>query len=173
MRARPLVSLLPATSLLALAACVRSATPAAMAPPAGGTAAESAPVLAVVGRLFDAMRAGDSAGVRAAFDPGARLVTVGERDGAPVVRSEPIDEFVRAVGTPHAERWDERVWDTRVFVDGRLASVWTPYAFYVGERLSHCGADSFQLVNGAEGWKIVFLADTRQRERCAPPTTAR
>jgi hypothetical protein len=55
-----------------------------------------------------------------------------------------------------------------VHVDGGLASVWTEYAFYVGERLNHCGVDAFHLVRTAEGWRIIDLADTRRREGCAP-----
>lgn len=162
-------------SLLALAACAGAATPGAPAssPPARASSADEAAVLAVLTRLFDGMRAGDSAAVRAVFDSSARLMSVAVRDGAPVVGAEPIDEFVRSVGTPHTERWDERIWDTRVLVDGRLATVWTPYAFYLGDRLSHCGVDSFQLFKGRDGWKIVYLADTRRRDGCAPPPAAR
>jgi hypothetical protein len=42
------------------------------------------------------------------------------------------------------------------------------YRFYVGERFSHCGVDSFHLVRTADGWRIVDLADTRRREGCTP-----
>lgn len=161
--------------LLALAACAGAAAPgpSAPAPAPHHTLADEADVLAVLTRLFEGMRAGDSAAVRAAFDTSARLMSVAVRDGVPVVGAERVDEFVRSVGTPHAERWDERIWDPRVSVDGRLAAVWTPYAFYLGDRLSHCGVDSFQLFKGRDGWKIVYLADTRRRDGCAPPPAAR
>jgi hypothetical protein len=132
------------------------------------TAAE-AQVLAVVRRLFDGMRAGDSAMVRSVFDPNARLVSVGVRDGEPSARVTPASELVAAVGRPHEAVWDERIWDTEVRLDGGLASVWTKYAFYLGDRLSHCGVDAFHLVRGADGWKIVGLADTRRQESCWTP----
>jgi hypothetical protein len=123
-------------------------------------------VLAVVRRLFDGMRAGDSAMVRSVFDVHARLVSAGIRDGQPYARVTTAEEFIAAVGRPHDAVWDERIWDTEVRVDGNLASVWTKYAFYLGERFSHCGVDAFHLVRGAEGWKIVDLADTRRQEGC-------
>ncbi len=73
---------------------------------------------------------------------------------------------MRAVGTPHAEVWDERLRNTAVRVDGPLASVWTEYAFYAGPRFSHCGVDARQLARTAAGWRIVALVDTRQRTGC-------
>lgn len=124
----------------------------------------------VVDRLFDAMRAGDSAGVRAVFHPQARLISVFERDGQPQIHVEDsMEGFIAAVGTPHDEVWDERIWDVEVRIDGRLATVWAEYAFYVGDRLSHCGVDAFQLARGEEGWHIIQGADTRRREPCDVP----
>lgn len=124
-------------------------------------------VLATVHRLFDGMRTGDSAAVRSSFHPAALLATALERPGGPLVRIDTLDAFVRAVGTPRDEVWDERISGTEVRIDGPLASVWTEYAFYAGERLSHCGVDAFQLARGADGWRILALTDTRRREGCA------
>jgi hypothetical protein len=126
-------------------------------------------VLAVVRRLFDGMRAGDSAIVRTVFDVNARLVSAAIRDGQPYARVTTAEEFIAAVGRPHDAVWDERIWDTEVRVDGNLASVWTKYAFYLGDRFSHCGVDAFHLVRRAEGWKIVDLADMRRQEGCETP----
>ena len=129
------------------------------------TASERA-VMAVVTALFDGMRAGDSAKVRAAFHPRAQMTTALVRDGQPVVLVDTLDKFVKAVGTPHAETWDERLRDTVVHVDGPLAVVWTGYAFYRGTTFSHCGIDAFQLARTTAGWRIVSIADTRQRTGC-------
>ena len=127
-----------------------------------------ADVLAVVKRLFDGMRAGDSAMVRSAFHPQVRLLTATVRDGTPALRIEPnADGFVKAVGTPHAQPWDEKTYDEKVEIDGPLASVWTEYTFHLGPTFSHCGFDHFLLAKDATGaWKIVELADTRQMQGC-------
>jgi putative lumazine-binding protein len=137
-----------------------------------GAAAE-AEVAAVIRRLFDGMRAGDSTVVRSVFHPAARLMTTGVRpDGQPVVRADSIDAFVRAVGTPHEQVWDERIDGLEVRVDGPLATAWMRYTFYAGDRLSHCGVNAFQLFRAAEGWKVIQITDTRRREGCPelPPT---
>jgi hypothetical protein len=122
--------------------------------------------LAVVTRLFDGMRAGDSTMVRSTLDPSARLVSASEREGVPVLQSESMDAFVAAVGSPHEKVWDERIWDTEVRIDDRLATIWTQYAFFLGPDFSHCGVDAFQLFRGEDGWKIFQIADTRRREGC-------
>lgn len=124
-------------------------------------------VLAVIRRLFDGMRAGDSAMVRSVFHPKARLASALLRQGVPVVQVEDdMEGFIRAVGTPHPEVWDERIRNEQVLLDGTLAVVWAEYAFYLGGAFSHCGVDAFQLAKGPAGWQIVALADTRRREGC-------
>ncbi len=129
--------------------------------------AEREAVLAVVNRLFDAMRQGDSAMLRSAFHPEAQLATAVVRNGTPTVTFDAIDGFAQALGGKPAEQvWDERLYETVVHIDGTLATVWTEYDFYLGDQFSHCGVDSFQLAKTAEGWKIFSIADTRRREGC-------
>jgi hypothetical protein len=125
-------------------------------------------VLAVVNRLFDGMRAGDSAMARSAFDAMAELVSVSPPDssGFHHVSVTPVDRFLAAIGTPHPDVWDERIFDTEVRVDGGLASVWAKYAFYRGDTLNHCGVDVFELALRPDGWKIIHVADTRRTANC-------
>lgn len=128
----------------------------------------------VVDRLFDGMRAGDSTVVRASFHPQARLQTTGVQQGQPVIHTDSVGSFVRAVGTPHDEVWDERISNVEVRVDDNLATAWMDYAFYLGDKFSHCGVNAFQFFRGRDGWKITQITDTRRKE-CprigAPPAT--
>ena len=73
------------------------------------------------------------------------------------------------MGTPHDEVWDERIWDVVIHIDDNLASAWMNYAFILGDTLSHCGVNSMQFVRTAEGWKAVYLVDTRRRTGCEVP----
>ncbi|MCE2901404.1 MAG: nuclear transport factor 2 family protein [Gemmatimonas sp.] len=125
-------------------------------------------VMAVVRRLFDGMRAGDSSMVRSVFDARVRLVTVTERNGKVITSVETsADNFAKAVGTPHADVWDERIRNERVAIDGPLASVWVEYGFFRGTTFSHCGVDHFLLTRDDAGsWKIFELADTRRTTGC-------
>lgn len=135
--------------------------------------AEEEAVLAVVERLFDGMRAADSAAVRAVFHPDAVLIGTGSPSGEAATRVSSIDGFVRAVGEATG-RWDERFWGWVVEIDADLASVWTEYSFFHDGEFSHCGVDAFILAREQGEWRIVSLADTRRREGCEePPAHAR
>jgi len=147
---------------LALLAATAAAAPAGAQDPAGDQAA----VLGVVKRLFDGMRAGDSGAVRATFHPQALLATTVTKEGSAAVRIDTVDAFVRAVGKPQPEVWDERIRRPRVELDGPLASVWAEYSFYLGSKFLHCGIDAFQIARDGDAWRIVALIDTRRTGGC-------
>ena len=122
-----------------------------------------APILA----LFDGMRKSDSSMIRAAFAPTAVLQTVAKnKEGVVSVRTDAVNDFVQSVAKPHADIYDERITFDMIKIDADLATVWTPYKFYVGEKFSHCGVNSFQLVRVNGAWKIQYIIDTRRREGC-------
>jgi hypothetical protein len=127
-----------------------------------------ADVLAVVNRLWEAMRTNDSTMARSVFDSTAQMARIVDRNGARFVRWERADNFVRAVGNAR-EPWIERMVAPEVRIDGNLASVWTWYDFTVGGKVSHCGYDSIELARMLDGWKIIYLADTRQTTGCEQP----
>ncbi|MVN77195.1 hypothetical protein GO988_12745 [Hymenobacter sp. HMF4947] len=146
--------------LLALVAGTHSALAQKAAP-------ETEAVKQTVNAFFDGMRRGDSTLVRRTLAPGAVFHGIGSKPGQPpALQTESITSFLKAVGTPHPEMWDERVQFERVLLDANLASVWAPYEFYLGNKFSHCGYDSFQLVKLADGWKIAHIIDTRRKEKC-------
>jgi len=132
---------------------------------------EKAAVVKTIDQLFTGMKLGDSAMVHASFTKVVSMVTVSAKDGKPVIRHESsLDGFLKAVGTPHPEVWNEVIWDTQVQIDGNMAQAWSPYAFYVGKKFSHCGVDAFQLFKDVDGtWRIYHLSDTRQKEGCKIP----
>lgn len=119
-----------------------------------------------INRLFDGMRQSDSKSVRGCFTQTAILQTVSRnKDGEIMVRTDHVDSFAASLAKPH-DLYDERIVFESIRIDGSLASVWTPYRFFVGSRLNHCGVNSFQLVKTQDGWKIQYLIDTRRKEGC-------
>lgn len=127
---------------------------------------EEAAVRATIGRMFEGMKKGDSTLVRSVFHPTARLQSAFvNSDGKSMLQSEAIDRFVKAVGTPHKEVWDERVLNYDIKIDDNLATVWTPYEFYLDGKYSHEGVNAFQLFRSANGWKIIQICDTRRKRK--------
>jgi hypothetical protein len=136
---------------------------------------EEREVVAVVQRMFDAMRAKDTAAMQSTFHASARLVGMrpGRDGGAPVVQVLPASDFVRRMGSDTRGPWIERAWDPQVRISGTLATVWAEYDFHFGTTPSHCGVDAVQLLKTPAGWKIMSIADTYVREGCPmrPPPT--
>lgn len=142
-------------------------TAIAFAAPAGASAqsADHEAAYAVVTRLFDAMRVRDTAAMRAAFAPGASLQSV----SAASIRTDDISAWISSIASaPAGLVLDERLANEVVQVSGPLASVWVDYWFFAGDRFSHCGVDAFVLAKSGNAWRILSVADTRQREGCAP-----
>jgi len=148
--------------LLLAALLVPVATAAAQSP-------DHEAAYAVVTKLFDGMRTRDTASMRMAFAPGASLQSVA---ASGQVRTDAIDAWIGSVASaPAGVVLDERLGTPVVQVNGNLATVWVEYWFYAGERFSHCGFDAFVLAKTAGTWRILSVADTRQREGCSPAPT--
>ncbi|MDH4059047.1 MAG: nuclear transport factor 2 family protein [Cyclobacteriaceae bacterium] len=140
-------------------------------PFSGNAQSEEGQVNEVIERLFKGMQLGDSAMVHSTFHNNVSMATAyrNKENNAMLRRESSIGDFLKAVGTPHPETWNEEIWDVEVKIDGDFAQFWCKYAFYVGTEFSHCGIDSFHLHKGSNGWKIFHLADTRRSDQCNIP----
>jgi len=117
--------------------------------------------------LFDGMRASDSTMLMPLFYDGATLRSVSlDRDGATKEHNSEISTFITAVGQPKDQIWDERIHSYDIKVDGPLGIAWTPYSFYIGDQLSHCGVNAFTMIKKDGRWYIADINDTRKSNDC-------
>ena len=123
--------------------------------------ADRAAILATVQSLFDALGERDTELLTSILHPDILMRSV-ERSAAGE-RSASTSTLEGMVARLEADgpRMTERMWDPEVRISGDLATVWTPYDFYVGEDLSHCGADAFILMREGGDWQITSLSWTR------------
>lgn len=121
---------------------------------------EEADVVATLQRLFDALGNGDAELLRSVVDPSVVMHYSEVVDGETTHGSATLDGLAERI-TSAEEALVERMWDPVVLMDGPLATIWTPYDFYVGETFSHCGIDVANLMRTEEGWRIVGLSWTR------------
>ncbi len=112
--------------------------------------------------LFLGMKNVDPALLNAALSDTAILQTITKTG----VKTEDLKDFVASISKMGKNDLDERITIEAIHVDGNLASVFTPYSFYFKGKLSHCGANSFQLVKQNEEWKIQYIIDTRRKDNC-------
>lgn len=131
------------------------------------TISEDVAIKKIIDQFFDGMRAGDSTLVRKTLHPSIRFQTCYfNQAGISNIAQDDVNEFLVAVGTPHEDKWDERITSITIRVDANLAQVWTDYAFFLNDQFSHCGVNAFQLFKDQTGWKIIQITDTRRKENC-------
>ncbi|WP_296703536.1 nuclear transport factor 2 family protein [Algoriphagus sp.] len=124
-------------------------------------------VKAVIDSLFDGMRAKDSDQILSAFSENAIMQTIQNKPEGTIIASNSVSDFAKNIGSIPADRQlDERLTDYVINIDANMATAWTPYQFFVNEKFSHCGVNSFQLVKIDNAWKIVYIIDTRRTEAC-------
>jgi Putative lumazine-binding len=124
-------------------------------------------VKTTINQFFEGMKKGDTTLIKASLTEGVIFQTITKKkDGSPMVRTENVNEFLAYIAKPQKDIPDERITFESIKIDGALASVWTPYKFYSGEKFSHCGVNSFQLVKVDGAWKIQYIIDTRRKQGC-------
>lgn len=93
--------------------------------------------------------------------------TYKDREGKGKLVTDDVEKMIQTIANrPADQKWEERLLDYNIQIDGTMAHVWTPYEFWVNHQFSHCGVNSFQLFNDEGQWKIIYLMDTRRREGC-------
>lgn len=151
-------------NVILAAVCLLLATTAMNAQQPG----DEAEVRQAVARLFDAMRARDTAALAQVLDSTARLVTTFSEGGVPDMDITTVPQFISLTARiAPGKLLDERIENPEIRIEDNLATVWVKYRFYVDTTFSHCGIDAMQLAKTIHGWRIIALADTRrQGERC-------
>jgi hypothetical protein len=111
-------------------------------------------VLKAVQVFFDTMTARDVEGARNVLVPQGRfhVMNLVKPDSEP--RSFSNEEYFAQLQASK-QTMRERIWSPQVRVHGTIATVWTPYDFWIDGKLSHCGVDAFDLIKTSEGWKIA------------------
>ncbi|KIQ20319.1 3-methyl-2-oxobutanoate hydroxymethyltransferase [Flavobacterium sp. MEB061] len=77
---------------------------------------------------------------------------------------ENIKEFYKSIASiPSNLKFEEKILNYNIQIDGSMAHVWTPYEFYLNDKLSHSGVNAFTLFKEKDSWKIIYLIDTRRK----------
>ncbi len=90
--------------------------------------------------------------------------SISESEKGPKFSVQKASDFYKSIATiPLSMKFEEKILSFKVQIDGSMAHVWTPYEFYVNDKLSHSGVNSFQLYKDNEVWKVVYIIDTRRK----------
>lgn len=158
---------MPTRSVLASAFVILAMTLQVVAAPSPATphAAGEQAVLDVVEAMLAAVSARDEAGTRRYLrQSGTATVLFHQDDGRVDVRNVALGAYAEA--TPGPERYEERMHDPLVRVQGGMAVVWGRYSFAVDGKVAHCGYQHFDLVREAGQWKVQNVTWSVERSGC-------
>ena len=77
---------------------------------------------------------------------------------------ETAQELYKSIASiPSTMKFHEKILSYNIQIDGTMAHVWAPYEFFVNDKLSHTGVNTFTLFKEKDIWKIIYLIDTRRK----------
>lgn len=115
-------------------------------------------------RFFNAFHQRDSIALKKVCSGNLVLHSISESEKGSKFSVEKASNFYKSIATiPLSLKFEEKILSYKVQIDGAMAHVWTPYEFYINDKLSHSGVNSFQLYKENDGWKVVYILDTRRR----------
>ncbi|PHS68313.1 MAG: 3-methyl-2-oxobutanoate hydroxymethyltransferase [Flavobacterium sp.] len=122
----------------------------------------------VIDTFFEGFHKGDTLLMKSVMAENLVMQTVfTTKEGENKINTEFAEGLITAIANrPVDQKWDERLLDYKIEIDGNLAHIWTPYEFWYNDTFSHCGANSFTLAKTDTGWKIIHLIDSRRKESC-------
>ena len=129
---------------------------------------EQQEVKKVIETFFIGLHKGDSTIMKSTLHKDIKIqTTFTNREGLKNLNTQSIQALLTGVANKKPENvYLEKLLSYDIKIDGNLASVWTPYEFYLNDSFSHCGANSFQLFNNNGRWQIIYIVDMRRRDNC-------
>ncbi|MBC29337.1 MAG: 3-methyl-2-oxobutanoate hydroxymethyltransferase [Muricauda sp.] len=118
--------------------------------------------------FFWAFHAQDSVALRnLVADDIVLQTTARDKEGKTIFRTQDFGAFLKSiVSIPDSVAFEEKLTSWSIQVDRTMANAWVGYEFWLNGNFSHCGINSFQLINFDGEWKIIYLIDTRGRAGC-------
>ena len=129
---------------------------------------EKEAVKKTVQTFFEGFHKQDSLLMKSVVADNVLLQTTGRnKEGKTMLKTDNIGQLYRSiVSIPDSIQFQEKLTSWSIQIDRTMANAWVGYEFWLNGKFSHCGINSFQMVNFDGDWKIVYLIDTRGRSDC-------
>ena len=115
--------------------------------------------------FFEGLQTSDTLKIQSVCHKEMKLQSITEKNTVGGLSYQSNSDFYKSVGAiPKNLKIEERLLSYNIQIDGTMANVWTPYKFYINEKLSHIGVNSFTLLLENNIWKIVHIIDTRRKK---------
>lgn len=122
----------------------------------------------VIEDFFDGFHKQDSIAMSSLVTDNVVLQTTARnKKGETLFKTEKFEKLITSITSiPDSIAFEEKLTSWSIQVDRTMANAWVGYEFWINEKFSHCGINSFQLINFDGEWKIIYLIDTRGKAGC-------
>ena len=118
----------------------------------------------VIKTFFEAFHARDSIKLHLLCDETLILQSIAENEKSTLLFQEKPEAFYKSIASiPLDLKFQKKTLNYSIQVDGIMAHVWTPYEFYINDKLSYKGVNAFTLFKKEKQWRIINLIDTRRK----------
>lgn len=126
--------------------------------------AQNQEVQKVIETFFEGFHAKDTVKMKSVCSDKIILQSIMENAKGAKLSDESAKEFYNSIATiPSDFKFEEKILNYSIQVDGTMAHAWTPYEFYINGKLSHSGVNAFTLFKENGFWKIIYCIDTRRK----------
>ena len=126
--------------------------------------AQNQEVQKTIETFFEAFHAKDTVKLKSICSDKIILQSIQENANGAKLSDEVASEFYKSIASiPANFNFQEKILSYSIQVDGTMAHAWTPYEFYINDKLSHKGVNSFTLFKENDVLKIIYCIDTRRK----------
>lgn len=126
--------------------------------------AQNQEVQKTIETFFEAFHAKDTVKLKSICSDKIILQSIQENAKGGKLSDEVASEFYKSIASiPANFNFQEKILSYSIQVDGTMAHAWTPYEFYINDKLSHKGVNAFTLFKKNDVWKIIYCIDTRRK----------
>lgn len=130
----------------------------------GSVNAQNQEVQKTIETFFEAFHAKDTVKLKSICSDKIILQSIQENTKGGKLSDELASEFYKSIASiPANFNFQEKILSYSIQVDGTMAHAWTPYEFYINDKLSHKGVNAFTLFKENDVWKIIYVIDTRRK----------
>jgi len=114
--------------------------------------------------FFDGFHQKDTLKIQSVCSSKIILQSISESSVRNKLSDENANIFFKSIASiPASVKFQEKILSYNIQIDGAMAHVWAPYEFYLNDKLSHSGVNTFTLFKEKDVWKIIYLIDTRRK----------
>jgi len=107
-----------------------------------GSEASEKEIKQVIQNMFQAMLQADTSSLRTCFSDKVIFQTIVNKPEGAMINTVSINDFIQSIGKQAPNALDERIEFGAIQVDPLMATVWTPYTFYLKGQYSHKGINA-------------------------------